>query len=426
MSTTVSREKTMKKKLIKIILIILILALVGGGIYMFRLGNKYKNSTLDSVRYSFGGDMMAAEGAELVQHYRDLAYMGIFPVLMHLRTILRGMRQCQEDILRWEPDVVILVDYPGFNLKIARFLKQHSNIPVYYYISPKIWAWKEWRIKDIKRDVDAMFSILPFEVEFYEKHHYPIHYVGNPTADEVDAFLKGQGARGKEQEAGSKEQGAFRKDNNLDGRPIIALLAGSRKQEVHDNLRRMIEAALPYTKDYQLVLAAAPGLDDAFYKEQVEQAMTKVQSSIVNGQCSMVNGQRSMISIVRDQTYRLLQHSTAALVTSGTATLETALFRVPQVVCYYMKWGWLASLARKLILKVPYISLVNLIAGEEVVPELVAEQMNAENVRRHLTAILPGGSAREAQLQGYDRMAAILGEPGAPQRAAKIIVELLH
>ena len=365
----------------------------------------------------FGGDMMSAEGAELVQHYRDLAYMGIFPVLMHLRTILRGMRQCQEDILRWEPDVVILVDYPGFNLKIARFLKQHSNIPVYYYISPKIWAWKEWRIKDIKRDVDAMFSILPFEVAFYEKHHYPMHYVGNPTADEVDAFLKEQGT-------GSKE--AFCEDNNLDGRPIIALLAGSRKQEVHDNLRRMIEAALPYTKDYQLVLAAAPGLDDAFYKEQVEQAMTKVQSSIVNGQCSMVNGQRSMISIVRDQTYRLLQHSTAALVTSGTATLETALFRVPQVVCYYMKWGWLASLARKLILKVPYISLVNLIAGKEVVPELVAEQMNAENVRRHLAAILPGGSAREAQLQGYDRMAAILGEPGAPQRAAKIIVELLR
>ena len=379
----------------------------------------------------FGGDMMSAEGAELVQHYRDLAYMGIFPVLMHLRTILRGMRQCQEDILRWEPDVVILVDYPGFNLKIARFLKQHSNIPVYYYISPKIWAWKEWRIKDIKRDVDAMFSILPFEVEFYEKHHYPIHYVGNPTADEVDAFLKEQGT-------GSKE--AFCKDNNLDGRPIIALLAGSRKQEVHDNLHRMIEAALPYTKDYQLVLAAAPGLDDAFYKEQVKQAMTKVQSTkfngqwpmangqwpMVNGQCSMVNGQWSMISTVRDQTYRLLQHSTAVLVTSGTATLETALFRVPQVVCYYMKWGWLASLARKLILKVPYISLVNLIAGEEVVPELVAEQMNTENVRRHLAAILPGGPAREAQSQGYDRMAAILGEPGAPQRAAKIIVELLR
>ena len=340
----------------------------------------------------FGGDMMAAAGAELVRHYRDLAY--------------------QEDILRWQPDVVILVDYPGFNLKIARFIKQHSSIPVHYYISPKIWAWKEHRIKDIKRDIDALFSILPFEVPFFEeKHHYPIHYVGNPTVDEVDAFLKGQGARGKEQEAGSKEQGAFRKDNNLDGRPIIALLAGSRKQEVRDNFSRMLKAAEPYAKDYQLVLAAAPGLDDNFYKECIQ----KVNGKWQNGKCT----------IVRDQTYRLLQHSTAALVTSGTATLETALFRVPQVVCYYMKWGRLASFARKLILKVPYISLVNLIAGEEVVPELVAEQMNVENVRRHLAAILPGGSVREAQLQGYDRMAAILGEPGAPQRAAKLLVEKL-
>lgn len=233
----------------------------------------------------FGGDMMAAAGAELVRHYRDLAYMGIFPVLMHLRTILRGMRQCQEDILRWQPDVVILVDYPGFNLKIARFIKQNSSIPVHYYISPKIWAWKEHRIKDIKRDIDALFSILPFEVPFFEeKHHYPIHYVGNPTVDEVDAFLKGQGARGKEQEAGSKEQGAFRKDNNLDGRPIIALLAGSRKQEVRDNFSRMLKAAEPYAKDYQLVLAAAPGLDDNFYKECIQ----KVNGKWQNGKCTIV------------------------------------------------------------------------------------------------------------------------------------------
>jgi len=355
----------------------------------------------------FGGDMMAAEGAELVQHYRDLAYMGIFPVLMHLRTILRGMKQCKEDILAWKPDVVILVDYPGFNLKIARFVKQHSSIPVYYYISPKIWAWKEWRIKDIKRDIDCLLSILPFEVKFYEeKHHYPIHYVGNPTVDEVDAYIKE--TVGREQDAV-----AFRRDNNLDERPIIALLAGSRKQEVRDNLSRMVEAAEPYSKDYQLVLAAAPGLDDDFYKEVIQ---------TFNDQCSMSNVQCSM---VRNQTYRLLQHSTAALVTSGTATLETALFRVPQVVCYYMKWGRLASFARRLILKIPYISLVNLVADEEVVPELVAEQMNPENVRRHLATILPGGSARETQLQGYNRMAAILGEPGAPKRAAKLITDTL-
>ena len=340
----------------------------------------------------FGGDMMKAQGAELVQHYRDLAYMGFLPVIRHLRTILRGMRRCREDILEWQPNVLILVDYPGFNLQIARFIKQHSSIPVFYYIAPKIWAWKEHRIHDIKRDIDRLFSILPFEKDFYErKHHYPIYYVGNPTVDEVDAYLKEHPANAD----------AFRQENNLDERPIIALLAGSRKQEVRDNLRRMVEAAEPYSKDFQLVLAAAPGLEDEFYEE-----------------CA----KGLEISIVRDQTYRLLQHSTAALVTSGTATLETALLRVPQVVCYYMKAGRLASFARRLFLKIPFISLVNLIAGEEVVPELVAEQMTPKNVRQHLASILPGNPARAAQLQGYERMAAILGEPGAPVRAAKQIV----
>jgi len=340
----------------------------------------------------FGGDMMKAQGAELVQHYRDLAYMGFLPVIRHLRTILRGMKRCREDILEWQPNVLILVDYPGFNLQIARFIKQHSSIPVFYYIAPKIWAWKEHRIRDIKRDIDQLFSILPFEKDFYErKHHYPIYYVGNPTVDEVDAYLREH----------PLDADAFRQDNNLDERPIIALLAGSRKQEVRDNLRRMVEAAEPYSKDFQLVLAAAPGLEDEFYEE-----------------CA----KGLEISIVRDQTYRLLQHSTAALVTSGTATLETALLRVPQVVCYYMKAGWLASFARRLFLKIPFISLVNLIAGEEVVPELVAEQMTPKNVRQHLASILPGSPARAAQLQGYERMAAILGEPGAPVRAAKQIV----
>jgi lipid-A-disaccharide synthase len=340
----------------------------------------------------FGGDMMKAQGAELVQHYRDLAYMGFLPVIRHLRTILRGMKRCREDILEWQPNVLILVDYPGFNLQIAHFIKQHSSIPVFYYIAPKIWAWKEHRIHDIKRDIDQLFSILPFEKDFYErKHHYPIYYVGNPTVDEVDAYLREH----------PLDADAFRQDNNLDERPIIALLAGSRKQEVRDNLRRMVEAAEPYSKDFQLVLAAAPGLEDEFYEE-----------------CA----KGLEITIVRDQTYRLLQHSTAALVTSGTATLETALLRVPQVVCYYMKAGRLASFARRLFLKIPFISLVNLIAGEEVVPELVAEQMTPKNVRQHLASILPGSPARAAQLQGYERMAAILGEPGAPVRAAKQIV----
>ena len=349
----------------------------------------------------FGGDMMAAEGAELVQHYRDLAYMGFWPVIKHLPTILRGMKRCQKDILEWQPDVLILVDYPGFNLKIARLFKQHSTIPVVYYIAPKLWAWKEHRIRNIKRDVDLLLSILPFEVPYYEEQHsYHINYVGNPTVDEVEAYQK----------ENPKDADAFRKENHLDERPIIALLPGSRKQEVRDNLRRMLEAAEPYSKDYQLVLAAAPGLADDFYEKCIKMVNGKWQ----NGKCT----------IVRNQTFRLLQHSTAALVTSGTATLETALFRVPQVVCYYIKAGRLASLARRLFLKVPYISLVNLVCGEEVVPELVAEQMNASNVRLHLASILPGGLAREAQLKGYEHMANILGEPGAPARAAKIIVDL--
>lgn len=349
----------------------------------------------------FGGDMMAAEGAELVQHYRDLAYMGFWPVIKHLPTILRGMKHCQKDILEWQPDVLILVDYPGFNLKIARFIKQHSTIPVVYYIAPKLWAWKEHRIRDIKRDVDLLLSILPFEVPYYEeKHSYHINYVGNPTVDEVEAYQKGN----------PKNADAFRQENHLDERPIIALLPGSRKQEVRDNLRRMLEAAEPYSKDYQLVLAAAPSLTDDFYEECVKM----VKGKWLNAKCT----------VVRDQTFRLLQHSTAALVTSGTATLETALFRVPQVVCYYIKAGRLASLARRLFLKVPYISLVNLVCGEEVVPELVAEQMNVSNVRLQLASILPGGPARAAQMKGYERMANILGEPGAPARAAKIIVDL--
>ena len=348
----------------------------------------------------YGGDMMAAQGAELVQHYRDLAYMGFIPVLMHLRTILRGMKRCQQDILAWQPDVLILVDYPGFNLKIARFVKQHSTIPVVYYIAPKIWAWKEHRIRNIKRDVDLLLSILPFEVPFYEeKHGYHINYVGNPTVDEVEAYKREHDTKAS----------PLRGDMEGSALPIIALLPGSRKQEVRDNLRRMLEAAAPYAGDYQLVLAAAPGLEDEFYRECIKM----VNGKWLNGKCT----------VVRDQTYQLLQHSTAALVTSGTATLETALLRVPQVVCYYMKAGRLASLAKRLFIKVPYISLVNLICGEEVVPELVAEQMNVTGVRHHLASILPGGSAREAQLKGYERMAAILGEPGAPERAAKIILD---
>ena len=292
--------------------------------------------------------------------------------------------------------MVIPVDYPGFNLKIARFLHDNSDIPVFYYISPKIWAWKEHRIKDIRRNVTELFSILPFEVDFYEKkHHYPIHYVGNPTVDEVDAFLR----------ENPDDAEGFRRSAGLDGRPVIALLAGSRKQEIRDNLPRMIEAVATVGKDYQLVLAAAPGIEDDYYAKWL---------------------QGSDVIVLRNQTYHILRYATAALVTSGTATLEAALFRTPQVVCYFMKARYLASFIRKLILKIPYISLVNLIAGKEVVPELVAHQMTVGNVRRHLLSILPDGEAREQQLCGYELMAQKLGEPGAPKRAAQQMVQMLR
>lgn len=343
----------------------------------------------------FGGDEMQRQGGTLVRHYKDTAFMGFVPVLLHLRQIFQNMDLCKQDILQWKPDVLILVDYPGFNLSIAAFVHKQTSIPIYYYISPKIWAWKEHRIKNIRRDVDELFSILPFEIEFFEKkHHYPIHYVGNPSLDEVHEFLNAHPANPQE----------FRRAHGLDERPIIALLAGSRKQEIKDNLPMMARVALEHAADYQIVLAGAPNIDHAYYREFIDD---------------------QKIRIISGQTYPILQHAAAALVTSGTATLETALFRVPQVVCYYTACGKLVSALRKLFLKVPYVSLVNLIAGKEVVPELVADQMNPARLRRELQGILPGGPKREDQLRGYQFMADRLGEPGAPERAAAEMVRLL-
>ena len=343
----------------------------------------------------FGGDLMAAVGGTMVKHYKELAYMGFIPVLLHLRTIFANMKRCKEDIVAWQPGVVILVDYPGFNLSIAKFLRAKTHIPVYYYISPKIWAWKEYRIKNIKRDVDELFSILPFEVEFFEdKHHYPIHYVGNPTVDEVTLF------RAEHPETFD----GFVRENNLDSKPIIALLAGSRKQEIKDNLPDMIRAASAFP-EYQLVLAGAPGISPDYYHEYVGDAKVK---------------------ILFGQTYRLLQQAEAALVTSGTATLETALFRVPQAVCYHTPIGKVISFLRRHILTVKYISLVNLIANREVVKELVADTMTVEQARAELERILYDKDYRQRMLDGYEYMAARLGDAGAPKRAAKKMVRLLR
>lgn len=340
----------------------------------------------------FGGDLMQAVGGTLVKHYKDMAYMGFIPVLMHLRTIFRNMSLCKSDIVEWKPDVLILIDYPGFNLKIAKYIKQHTDIPVYYYISPKIWAWKEYRIKDIKRDIDKMFSILPFEIEFYKKHDYPICYVGNPSVDSVSAYL----------DANPYDRESFIKENGLSDKPIVAILAGSRKQEIKDNLKRMIEVARSFP-DYQFVVAGAPGIANEYYRQYID----------------------TDTNIIFSQTYRLLQHSVAAMVTSGTATLETALFGVPQVVCYYMAAGKLVSFLRKFLLKVKYISLVNLITGTETVRELVADEMSVSNLKHEFAAILPGGTKRDAILKGYADLKLILGKPGASEKAAANIVSSL-
>lgn len=341
----------------------------------------------------FGGDLMSSVGGVLVKHYKDMAYMGFIPVLLHLRTIFQNMELCKNDIKDWNPDVLILVDYPGFNLKIAEYIKKHTSIPVYYYISPKIWAWKEYRIKNIKQYIDKMYSILPFEVDFYRKHNYPITYVGNPSVDSVYSFLKNNVADKK----------LFTKKNNLSDKPIVAILAGSRKQEIKDNLSKMIKVSESFP-DYQFVIAGAPGIDPDFYKSYL---------------CDNVK-------IVFSQTYELLQNSVAAMVTSGTATLETALFNVPQVVCYYMSAGKIISFLRKYVLKVKYISLVNLITGSESVKELVADEMTIDNLKKELYKILPGNSYRDKVLSDYLYLRNALGDEGAAKRAASSIVASLR
>lgn len=344
----------------------------------------------------FGGDLMSAVGGTRVKHYKELAYMGFIPVLLHLHTIFKNMDLCKKDISRWNPDVVILVDYPGFNLKIAKYVKKHTSIPVYYYISPKIWAWKEHRIKNIKRDVDELFSILPFEVPFFDKHQYPIHYVGNPCVDAVDTFMKGN----------VESFEAFVSGYGLESKPIVALLAGSRKQEIKDNLPLMLEAAKDFVGDYQLVLAGAPSMDIKSYQPFMREDVP--------------------VKVVFGQTYQLLAHAKAALVTSGTATLETSLFKVPQVVCYYVAMGKLVSWLRSKLLKVKYISLVNLVADREVVRELVADSMTVSNVRTELDALLHDEEYRSRMLAEYDRIIHILGPSGASRHAASKMVALLR
>ena len=373
----------------------LIVGEASGDLHASRLMRSLKKVDEFAEFRFFGGDLMAAEGGTRVKHYKELAYMGFVPVLLHLRTIFSNMKMCKEDIVKWKPDVVILVDYPGFNLNIAKFLKKKTNIPAYYYISPKIWAWKEWRIRSIRRDIAEMFSILPFEVPFYEKkHHYPIHYVGNPTAQEVNEFRAGYQQSFEE----------FCTENQFDThRPILALLAGSRLQEIKDNLPAMIEVAERF-EDFQMVLAGAPSIEDKYYEQFVK---------------------GTPVRMVRNKTYQLLSHSTAALVTSGTATLETALFNVPQVVCYETPLPRLVRFAFDHIMSCKHISLVNLIADKEVVQEMFADRFKVDAIADQLYQLLPGMEGRKRMLAEYQVVRERLGNLMAPDEAATIMHGLL-
>ena len=340
-----------------------------------------------------GGDLMQSVGGTLVKHYREMAFMGFIPVLMNLRTILRNMKLCQEDIRLYAPDVVILVDYPGFNLKMAKFVKTVLHLPVHYYISPKIWAWKQYRIKAFRKYVDYIYSILPFEPAFFRKLNYEVDYVGNPSLDSVAGY-----------QARAVDRVHFLRTNQLEDKPILALVAGSRRQEIRDNLPTMLRVAARFPQ-FQAVIAGAPGIHPDEYKPFLGGNQAKV---------------------LFGQTYPLLQHSAVALVTSGTATLETALFRVPQVVCYYVKGGRLVNFVFRHFFHTPYISLVNLIAGREVVQELFGARFSEKNITEELERILTDKAYCIRLLEGYETMLQQLGKPGASARAASLIVHRLR
>ena len=344
----------------------------------------YQQDTAADIRY-WGGDLMQQTGGKLIKHYRSLAFMGFVEVLFNLRTIFKNIAFCKKDIEAFKPDVIIFIDYPGFNMRIAKWAKQ-KGYKTQYYISPQIWAWKENRIKDIKRDVDAMYVILPFEKGFYEnKHHFPVHFVGHPLIDEI-----------ANREQASPEK--FRKENGLDDRPIIALLPGSRKQEISKMLEVMTSITDDF-KDYQFVIAGAPSQDYNVYEPFIK---------------------NTNVHLVLNKTYDLLSISYAALVTSGTATLEAALFKVPQVVCY--KGNRISYEIAKRVIKLKYISLVNLILDKEAVTELIQTDFNKKRLKEELNKILDPYNRAVLFLDYYD-LEQKLGGVGASEKTAKLIVE---
>lgn len=337
----------------------------------------------------FGGEKMAAEGGTLLKHYREMAFMGIVAVVLNARTILRNMAFCKKEIAEWKPDVLILIDYAGFNLKIAAFVKKNiPDLPIHFYISPKIWAWNESRIKAFKKYIDHLYVILPFETEFFAKHNFPVAYVGNPSVDSVAAYM-----------AQPFDEAAFRKQHGLDQRPILALLPGSRTGEIQGNLPLMLQVGNQYPA-FQLVIAGAPGQTASFY------------DPFLNGDEKLIFG----------ETYSLLRIAYTAVVTSGTATLETAIIGTPQVVTYAAGWGSLPNWFFRHFLKVPFFSLVNLIAGKPVVDELLGILLNDVNLTAALEPLLSDSPQRQAVLDGYAEVLKKLGEPGAAAKTA----ELMH
>ncbi|SOD15095.1 lipid-A-disaccharide synthase [Pedobacter xixiisoli] len=332
----------------------------------------------------FGGDKMQTEGGELVKHYADMAFMGFTEVLLNLRTILRNLKTCKADLLAYQPDVLVLIDFPGFNLKIAEFAKA-NGIKVCYYISPKVWAWNQKRVLKIKRIVDHMFCILPFEVVFYKDWGMEVDYVGNPLLDEISLFKPNEG---------------FKAQHQLTEKPIIALLPGSRKQEIERLLPAMLSVMKDF-KDHEFVIAAAPTFDAQYYHQFI--------------------GDKKA-TLVFNQTYDLLYNAQAAIVASGTATLETALFKVPQVVVY--KGGTISIAIARLLVKIRFISLVNLIVDRKIVTELIQEDCSTEKITSELKAIVVGED-RNKMLDDYGDLHQLMGEAGASEKTAKLITKYL-
>jgi lipid-A-disaccharide synthase len=368
-----------------------------GDLHASNLMKALKEKDREAEFRFFGGELMSTvRNSLLVMHYREMAFMGIIPVLLNFRKILRNMQICRIDIQAYHPDAVILVDYPGFNLKIARFVKKNFNIPVFYYISPKIWAWKKYRIRAIKKYTDKMLCILPFEVGFYRSLNHKVDYTGNPTVDEVGSFLKKH----------EKNTDAFIADNHLaHNKPIMALLAGSRKQEIRKNLPEMLSAAGRYSA-YQPVIAGAPGLLPEDYGQYID-------------------NREDGVKILFNKTYALLQHAEIALVTSGTATLETALFNVPQVVCYHISGGKAVNFFFNIFFRVKYISLVNLITGKETVKELFGAKFSPSGIVHEINSILNDDEYREKMLEGYKEVVLKLGNEKSSEKGACLIIDFL-